>query len=122
MSSYESITGYGERVHLQTGRPDIVILNAGVYRMSMVLNPLTGHEEDIQNNYLSTALLALLFVNIFNRTNNPNFSPGRTVMVSSDTAAWSQFVEKDADPLLPAFDNRTAKWNPHERYGTSNLP
>lgn len=46
-------------------RLDFVVLNAGVNRIEMQFNPSTGHEDDIQANYLSIILLVLLFVRIF---------------------------------------------------------
>jgi hypothetical protein len=49
------------------------------------------------------------------------FSPGRIVLVSPDTAAWAQFPEKKMNPLLPAFDDKNAKYDVHERYATSKL-
>lgn len=63
MSSYESITTFAEKENALQ-QLDIVILNAGVYRVNIELNPSTGH-EDVQTNYLSTILLVLLFIRIF---------------------------------------------------------
>lgn len=125
MSAYESITNFAMRASgLQ--RVDIVILNAGpggVYRVNMGFNPSTGHEEDVQTNYVSTILLALLCVGIFKSKQDSGAisTPGRLVIVSSDTAGWAKFPERSADPLLPALDERPAKWDMAERYGTSKL-
>lgn len=122
VSAYESITNFAKRASgLQ--RVDIVILNAGVYRVNMEFNPSTGHEEDVQTNYLSTILLALLCVGIFKSKQDSGAisTPGRLVIVSSDTAGWAEFPERSADPLLPALDERPAKWDMAERYGTPKL-
>lgn len=122
MSSYESITTFAERANILQ-RLDIVILNAGVYRVNMEINPSTGHEEDIQTNYLSTILLVLLLVRVFKskRDSGVLSTPGRIVIVTSDLAAFAKFPERRANPLLPAFDEKPAKWDMAERYSTSKL-
>ncbi|KAG6357235.1 hypothetical protein INS49_015113 [Diaporthe citri] len=101
-----------------------ILLNAGVNRGSFALNPTTGHEEDIQTNYLSTALLVFLILEIFQKSRalgtDTMYVPGRIVVVSSDRAAWAKFDEKKEEPLLPPFDVE-ATWDKLDRYGTSKL-
>lgn len=58
MSSYESVLGFAKKVKDEAGHIDIAILNAGVQPSTWRLSP-HGHEEAVQVNYLSTALLAL---------------------------------------------------------------
>lgn len=122
MSSYESIIAFAARAD-SLERLDIVILNAGVFRVKMEFNPSTGHEEDLQTNYLSTMLLVLLFTRTFktrtDRSSAP--TPGRIVIVSSDTAGWAKFTQRNSDSLLVALDNRTKKWDMAEQYGVSKL-
>lgn len=122
MSSYESIIAFAARAD-SLERLDIIILNAGVFRVKMAFNPSTGHEEDLQTNYLSTMLLVLLFTRTFKaqieRSSVP--TPGRIVIVSSDTAGWAKFTQRNSDPLLPALDDKTQKWNMAEQYGISKL-
>ncbi|KAL1876980.1 hypothetical protein Daus18300_002589 [Diaporthe australafricana] len=122
MSSYDSITTFCERASSLQGL-DIVILNAGVYRVNMEFSPSTGHEEDVQTNYLSTILLMLLFIRVFKskRDSGSLSAAGRIVIVTSDLAAWAEFPERHADPLLPALDKKPAKWDMAERYSTSKL-
>lgn len=122
MLSYQSIMDFTKKTSALQ-RLDIVILNAGVYRISMKLNPSTGHEEDIQTNYLSTILLVLLFIRVFKskRDSGALSIPGRIVIVTSDLAAFAKFPERQADPLLPAFDEEPAAWDMTERYSTSKL-
>ncbi|KAK7706636.1 hypothetical protein SLS64_007467 [Diaporthe eres] len=124
LASYDSITAFARKAAVLTPRLDIAILNAGVNRGSFALNPTTGHEEDIQTNYLSTALLVLLLLDIFQKSkalgSDTAYSPGRIVVVSSDTAAWAEFGEKNKEPLLPAFDVE-ATFDKLDRYGTSKL-
>lgn len=122
MSSYESIVAFSAQAD-SLGRLDIVILNAGVYRVKMEFSPTTGHEEDPQTNYLSTMLLTLLCTRSFKtrseRSSEP--TPGRFIIVSSDTAGWAKFPQKNADPLLPALDNKTRPWDSAEKYVVSKL-
>jgi NAD(P)-dependent dehydrogenase (short-subunit alcohol dehydrogenase family) len=123
-ASYESIQAFTERVEALNPRLDIAILNAGVNRGRFATNPSTGHEEDIQTNYLSTALLTLLLLRAFQKAassrTQPKPPPGRIVIVSSDTAAWSPFHERKLDPLLPAFDD-AKNWDKLVSYGTTKL-
>ncbi|KAK7729285.1 hypothetical protein SLS53_009281 [Cytospora paraplurivora] len=123
-ASYESVTAFAERAEHLNPRLDIAILNAGVNRGSFALNPTTGHEEDLQTNYLSTALLVLLLLRVFkgaeSTVNQSETSPGRIVVVSSDRAAWAKFGEKHQERLLQAFDD-VATWDKYESYDTTKL-
>ncbi|KAI1821497.1 NAD(P)-binding protein [Xylaria intraflava] len=124
-ASYDSILAFAQRAEQLSPRLDIAILNAGVSRASFSLNPATGHEENIQTNYLSSVLLLLLLVRIYKRaastTDASHPAPGRIVLVSSDTAAWAKFAERNKQPLLPAFDTKEAKFDRIERYATTKL-
>ncbi|VUC36374.1 unnamed protein product [Clonostachys rosea] len=121
MLDYTTITEFAERAS-QLENLDIVILNAGIFRAEMVINERTGHEEDIQTNYLSTVLLTLLLLPTLESKKRASSLPGRLTIVSSDMSGMTKFVEQDADPLLVALDNPDAyKWDPFERYGTSKL-
>ncbi|KAI1817112.1 NAD(P)-binding protein [Poronia punctata] len=123
-ASYDSVTAFAQRAD-QLGQLDIAILNAGVHRVSFELNPTTGHEENLQTNYLSTVLLMLLLLKTFKKAestaNLSNHSPGRIVLVSSDTAAWTKFTQRDKDPLLAAFDEKPVKFDNYDSYATSKL-
>jgi NAD(P)-dependent dehydrogenase (short-subunit alcohol dehydrogenase family) len=119
LSAYDSITKFAERAS-SLERLDIAVLNAGVYKVNMTFNAATGYEEDVQVNYLSTALLTILLLPVL-KAKKSGTAPGRLTTVSSDTAAWAKFNEKTADPLLPAFKAKTDKWDMQERYSTSKL-
>ncbi|KAI0437182.1 hypothetical protein F4803DRAFT_539856 [Xylaria telfairii] len=116
-SSYDSVTSFAKRAnglkHL-----DVAVLNAGVYRIPHAVLP-TGHEEDIQVNYLSTALLAILLLPILEARRRPENSPGRLTVVSSSVAAWSRFKPQDGRPLLTSLDEPIL--DHHQRYCTSKL-
>lgn len=124
-ASYDSILAVARRVEQLTPRLDIAVLNAGVNRASFSLNPATGHEEDMQTNYLSSVLLMLLLIGVYKRAASTGGAshpaPGRIVLVSSDTAAWARFAERDKQPLLPAFDDEKAGFDKLERYAVTKL-
>jgi len=119
LSSYDSVTKFAERAR-RLEHLDIAVLNAGVYKVELTINAATGYEEDVQVNYLSTALLAILLLPIL-KTKKSGTASGRLTLVSSDTAGWAKFNEKTADPLLPAFKANPGKWDMQERYSTSKL-
>lgn len=116
LSVYESVVAFAERAKTLE-RLDILVLNAGCFKTSLELNPRTHHDEIIQVNYLSTALLTILMLPVVQSKNSPS-TPGRIVLVSSETAAWAVFKEKDAKPLLPAFD-KPDTFDMQDRYYTS---
>ncbi|KAH8681931.1 hypothetical protein BX600DRAFT_505562 [Xylariales sp. PMI_506] len=120
MLSYDTITSFAARAS-QLEHLDIVVLNAGIYRVNMTINASTGHEEDIQTNYLSTALLTTLLLPTLQAKRRSPTTPGRLTIVSSDVAGMTKFAEQDADPLFAALDDPKAKWDMQERYGTSKL-
>lgn len=122
MLEYDSVTGFAARAG-QLEHLDIAILNAGIYRINLTINPSTGNEEDIQTNYLSTVLLGALLLPVLQAKKRSPTSPGRLTIVSSDTAGMTSFAERDADPLLAALNDTSGrwKWDMQERYGTSKL-
>lgn len=105
LSSYNSVSSFAERTK-GLKRIDFIILNAGRVSTKMTLNPNTGHEETIQVNYLSTALLAILLLPIVKSKRSTQQQPTRITFTSSDVAAWTSFKERKEDPLLPAFDKQ----------------
>ncbi|TVY59575.1 Short chain dehydrogenase sol3 [Lachnellula suecica] len=89
----DSIVAFAERSKTLE-RLDIVILNAGIAPATLVINERTGHNEGIQVNYLSTALLAILLLPVVDRI----------TFVSSEVAGWTSFTQKNNVPLLAAVD------------------
>jgi len=118
LSSYSSIEDFSERAS-NLDHLDIAVLNAGLWKVIESFSS-TGYEETIQVNYLSNILLTLLLLPII-RDKKVGSDPGRIVVVNSDVAAWTKFVERDGKPILPAFKQKMKKWNDAERYGTSKL-
>ena len=102
MSSYESIQAFVERVKTHHSRLDIAILNAGVIKYKFGLVPSTGHEETMQVNYLSTALLCILLLPLL-RKKSPAAAPGRLTIINSGLAYTTKIPETKA--VLPSFDD-----------------
>ncbi|KAI0430325.1 hypothetical protein F5Y09DRAFT_307833 [Xylaria sp. FL1042] len=122
-SSYDSITSFADRAR-GLERLDIVVLNAGIYRIPRVILP-TGHEEDIQVNYLSTAFLTILLLPILEAKRRIGTKPGRLTVVSSSVAGWSRFkLPQDGRPMLSALDGPIGTeeaFDHHQQYCTSKL-
>ncbi|KAK8101792.1 short-chain dehydrogenase [Apiospora kogelbergensis] len=119
MSSYESIGLLVERAK-SLDRIDIVVLNAAITRLNWTCNQATGHEENIQVNYLSTMLLTTQLLPVLKSKIPVQAGPSRLVIVTSDAAAWTTFPEQDEDPLLPALD-KPGKIDMTNRHFTSKL-
>ena len=95
---------------------DIAILNAGIALATHKLSPHTKHEETIQTNYLSTALLAILLLPVLK---GPGADPGRLTIVGSNMGHMAKFATHAADPLLPTFDDEKNWVGGVERYAVS---
>ncbi|KAI0896466.1 NAD(P)-binding protein [Annulohypoxylon nitens] len=118
LESYESIFAFVERTR-SLKRLDIVILNAGVAKQFYSTTPSTGHEEVIQVNVISTALLTILLLPVL-KAKASSDGPSRLAIVSSDTTYWAKFRERNSVPLLPALD-KEENFNQFDRYPTSKL-
>lgn len=122
MLSYKSVEAFAKRCE-GLGRLDVAVLNAGVTVANFVINESTGHEQILQVNYLSTALLSILLLPTLSKSVSGKKTPGRLTIVSSGMALMAQFPNIEAVPLLPSFDDGTG-WDLNaatERYGTSKL-
>ncbi|KAI1822977.1 hypothetical protein F4861DRAFT_512612 [Xylaria intraflava] len=122
-SAYDSITSFVRRVS-SLENLDIVVLNAGIYRIPHVILPGTGHEEAIQVNYLSTSLLTILLLPVLRAKRRSASKPGRLTVVSSSVAAWSRFkLRDDARSLLASLDELpgAGAFDHHQQYCTSKL-
>lgn len=120
MSSYDSIQAFARRVESQLDRIDIVLLNAGVIRMDFHTVKSTGHEEQVQVNYLSTMLLAVLLLPTLKAKGPPNNQPARLTIVSAALTLAAKFPNKDAVPLLASFDD-PKNFDREETYNSSKL-
>ena len=103
MERYDSVREFARRCEVESPQLNIAILNAGVWPLEWKVNSSTGHEDAIQVNYLSTALLSILLLPALKKSSRPGH-PSRLSVVSSGLAQVSQFPQRDATPLLAAFD------------------
>ncbi|KAI1268378.1 hypothetical protein F5Y18DRAFT_441130 [Xylariaceae sp. FL1019] len=119
--TYDSIISFAARTK-SLENLDIVVLNAGVYRLSRRILP-TGHEEGLQVNYLSTALLAMLLLPVLKSKTRSETQPGRLTFVSTSIAAWSKFRSRDACPILASLDEEVPgkRFDHHQHYCTTKL-
>ncbi|KAB2571591.1 Short chain dehydrogenase yanD [Lasiodiplodia theobromae] len=96
MFSYVSITAPAERCCKTLPVLDVTVLNAGVAKSPVHLDPAPGHDEVIRVNCLSTALLKLLILQVVHAKAQAADAgrPGRIVLVKSETAAWAKSKER----------------------------
>ena len=117
LSSYDSIIAFVERCKTLPTL-DMAVLNAGLFKNQFELNPVTRHDEVVQVNYLSTALLTILLLPVVQA--KAQQSPGRIVIVNSDASAQAKFKERKQPRLFHAFDD-PKNFDAIERYITSKL-
>ena len=86
--------------------------------MKFEIVPSTGHEETVQINYLSTALLCILLLPILKR--NASDGPGRMTISSSGLAFAAKFRNRAVSPLLASFD-KAENFDTLDQYNTSKL-
>jgi NAD(P)-dependent dehydrogenase (short-subunit alcohol dehydrogenase family) len=120
MSLYDSIQAFARRVESQSWRADIVILNAGVLNLAYTAVESTGHEETVQVNYISTILLAILLLPVLKAQRPVNGEPAHLTIISAALTLAAKFPNRDANPILPAFDDPTT-YNPREQYMSSKV-
>lgn len=117
MSSYISVQSFVERTK-SLFRVDFVMLNAGLIKAKFNLVE-TGHEETLQVNYLSTALLAVLLLPVLKAKGLTGQPPHLSIASAALTLA-AKFPNKDARPLLPSF-GIAKTFDPSEHYNSSKL-
>jgi NAD(P)-dependent dehydrogenase (short-subunit alcohol dehydrogenase family) len=120
MSLYDSVQAFAHRVESELSRIDIVLLNAGVIRLNFHRIESTGHEECLQVNYLSTVLLAILLLPTLKAKGPPCGQPARLTIVSAALTLGAKFPNRDANPLLPSFDNPET-FGREDNYNSSKL-
>ncbi|KAH8166629.1 hypothetical protein CIB48_g1610 [Xylaria polymorpha] len=121
LSSYESIIAFTDRVRDALESVDMVVLNAGMWSpLDRSFNKHTGHEEDIQVNYLSNALLLILLLPIVKAKRVNQSQPTHITLVSSEAAAFTKFKERNNIPLLAGLD-APGKVDPLDRMFISKL-
>ncbi|KAI8631889.1 NAD(P)-binding protein [Xylariaceae sp. FL1651] len=121
MASYESVQVFARRVATELQRIDFVLLNAGLIKLHFTKIPSTGHEEGLQVNYLSTMLLALLLLPTLKSKGPPTGQePAHLTIVSAALTLAAKFPNRNANPLLPSFDDPKT-FEPQEHYHSNKL-
>lgn len=105
MCSYGSIQEFARRVEGQLPRVDFVLLNAGVRKVDFTIVESTGHEENLQVNYLSTMLLAVLLLPVLKAKRVPGAAPAHLTIVNSMLSLGVTLSNKNEAPLFQSFDN-----------------
>ncbi|KAM3426432.1 hypothetical protein NHJ13734_009461 [Beauveria thailandica] len=103
LASYDSVVAFAKRTE-SLERMDYAVLNAGMCATKFRINESTGHEETIQVNYLSSALLTALLLPVAKAKRAAQGGPTRITVTSSDVCSWTSFKEKTSVPLFPALD------------------
>lgn len=104
MNSYDSIIAFAERCKGKQRRLDMALLNAGIQMDTFEKNASTGHETDVQVNYLSTVLLSILLLPTLKKNKIPDGPTPVLSLVTSDTAYFATIKDANA-PVLAAFDD-----------------
>lgn len=125
MLSYESIQSFVSRIEKELSRLDIIILNSGIAHSTLTICPSTGHCENIQINFLSTFLLAILILQVLRKkkgTRPPTASAPRMTIVNSGSALAAKFPNRTQRHVLASFDDiHVLPYDTLERYSVSKL-
>ncbi|KAI1880538.1 hypothetical protein JX265_000778 [Neoarthrinium moseri] len=102
MEDYAAIETFAEKCK-DLKRIDVVILNAGLQNTTYKRSVNTGHEQVLQVNYLSTALLTILLLPVLRAKKESSSRSPVITLVTSDTAYWATLNAEE--PVLAQFDN-----------------
>ncbi|KAL7942018.1 hypothetical protein V8C42DRAFT_355142 [Trichoderma barbatum] len=99
--------------------PIIEVWKLDLSNYDSIMSDSTGHEETIQVNYLALALFTLLLLPVM-KEKSVSGQPGHLALVSSDTAAWALFKERNSEPLFAGLD-KPESFDSQDQYATSKL-
>lgn len=119
LESFDSVMAFGKRAQ-GVDRIDIVLLNAGLFKLEYTTAKATGHETTVQVNHLSTSLLSLLLLPVIKSTAKKTGKPSRLTLTSSEVHMWTKFHERKAPNILERMDEKDSFGNP-DRYNASKL-
>ncbi|AEO70941.1 f3d6515c-665a-4909-ba2f-dfb0f1fbd9cb [Thermothielavioides terrestris] len=120
LRDYDSVVAFADRAK-SLGRLDIAVLNAGICPVKRIFNAKTGHDETIQVNYLSTALLAILLLPIAKASSASQPAPTRITFTSSEFSAVARFKLGKETPILAALDKQKGRVDTIDRMYVSKL-
>lgn len=118
MASYESVKSFANKCETLE-HIDIAILNAGLQGGSYTCIEATGHEQCVQVNYLSTALLSILLLPVLKNKRRNSARPPVLSIVTSDTAFWTSL--KSDKPIIPQLDTEEGYSESKQYTGTKLL-
>ncbi|KAK0702475.1 hypothetical protein B0T21DRAFT_300184 [Apiosordaria backusii] len=119
---YDSVVTFASRAKEILDRLDIVMLNAAVgVPAKRAFHPQTKHDETLQVNYLSTALLAILLLPVVRKARAHQPAPSRITFTSSEASAWAKFPLGKETPILEALDKQVEDVDLADRMFTSKL-
>ncbi|PHH81247.1 hypothetical protein CDD82_1186 [Ophiocordyceps australis] len=119
LGSYDSVQAFVERVKTLDG-VDMIVQSAAMFGVDFKVNDKTKHEEMVQVNYLSNALLTILLLPVLRAKKRAGKPATRIAWVNSETAAWAQFKERSGESILAELD-KPGGFEYLERYCTSKL-
>jgi NAD(P)-dependent dehydrogenase (short-subunit alcohol dehydrogenase family) len=104
-ASYASVRAFAARVSEEVGKGKlrVAVLNAGGAHVFYERSKETGHEATLQENYLATALLALLLLPAL-RASSSTEPPGRLTIVTADAALNAKLPPLGTDSGDKLFD------------------
>jgi NAD(P)-dependent dehydrogenase (short-subunit alcohol dehydrogenase family) len=102
MEDYESIAAFVKKCET-LARIDITLLNAGLQNSTFKTTAATKHEQTVQVNYISTALLTILLLPVLKSKRPSPSKPALISVVTSDTAYFAKLEAQG--PVLPRFDD-----------------
>ncbi|RFN44759.1 short-chain dehydrogenase/reductase sdr [Fusarium flagelliforme] len=120
LDSYDSVVSFGSRAK-SLKRLDLVFLNAGIVLAKRAFNEQTKHDEIIQVNYLSTALLALSLLPAIKAARSNQLASTRMTFTLSEGAAWSKFKFNTNESILKSLDAPSKDYDTTSHMMTSKL-
>lgn len=121
----DSITSFAKTLPQTLPTLDILILNAGISRLKHTPSP-TGHEESVQVNYLSNALLLAILLPYLNTSAEKTGSPTRVTWLGSRMhELMTSFPKRSplAGPYTSVLEYVDAEGtvSPYSRYADSKV-
>jgi NAD(P)-dependent dehydrogenase (short-subunit alcohol dehydrogenase family) len=124
LHDYKSILSFPETVKSDFERLDILLINAGMSCMHWETSP-AGHEQCLQVNVLSNALLALQLLPLLTRTSTLTGNPSRLAWTGSQSQAINSLENETSlhgedTSILEHFDTQY-KFKGIPRYADTKL-
>lgn len=113
MLVFASVRSFANRATVELDRLDVVILNAGVYKLKFEEH--AGGEETICVNVVSTIMLAILLLPKLRDSSEESPTQPVVTIVGSELYSIASFPEKKAPSIFKAFNDKIGT-NMESRY------